>query len=111
MGTVLDFCKEAFLCASVTGHPNLVLFKGVAVRPPGMLLVYEYCDRRSLEPLLTSREPLNWQTRINMCYQICKGVEFLHRLKVIHRDIKPANVLLVRWRHRYVLKICDFGSS
>lgn len=109
--TILEFCKEAFLCASVSGHPNLVLFRGVAVRPPEMFLVYEYCETKSLENLLSSKAPLEWQTRIDMIYQIAQGMCFLHRLKVIHRDLKPGNVVLTNWDGHYVCKICDFGCS
>lgn len=31
----------------------------------------------------------------NMSYQLCKGVNFLHKISIIHTDLKPENILLV----------------
>ncbi|XP_039042545.1 shaggy-related protein kinase epsilon-like isoform X2 [Hibiscus syriacus] len=43
-------------------------------------------------------------------YQICRGLNYLHRVVcVCHRDIKPQNLLVNP--HSHQVKICDFGSA
>lgn len=41
-------------------------------------------------------------------YQLCRSIDYCHRLEVVHRDIKPEN-LLVSLDHK--LKLCDFGFA
>lgn len=43
-------------------------------------------------------------------YQILKGLEYLHSLKLIHCDLKPENILIKSYS-RCEVKIIDLGSS
>ena len=53
---------------------------------------------------------LNADTKNNICLQICKGINFIYRLRgpIIHRDIKPSNVMVDQHGN---VKICDLGLS
>jgi mitogen-activated protein kinase 1/3 len=42
------------------------------------------------------------------CFQILRGLKYLHSADVLHRDLKPSNLLL---NASCDLKICDFGLS
>ena len=43
-------------------------------------------------------------------WQILKGLEFIHNLKLIHCDLKPENIMIKSYS-RAEVKIIDFGSS
>ncbi|MCK4966856.1 protein kinase [bacterium] len=45
---------------------------------------------------------------INFTLQVCEGLTFLHKNKVIHRDIKPDNILI---HESKLVKIVDFGIA
>lgn len=43
-------------------------------------------------------------------WQILKGLEYIHNLKLVHCDLKPENILIKSYS-RTEVKIIDFGSS
>jgi len=60
----------------------------------GRCLVYELCERGSLEDCLPL---LRWNDRVRVATEVCRALLFLHKRKpngIIHRDIKLSNVLL-----------------
>ena len=42
-------------------------------------------------------------------FQICRGMEFLERNKIVHGDLATRNILLQK--HKSVAKVSDFGLS
>lgn len=42
-------------------------------------------------------------------YQLFRSLAYIHSQGICHRDIKPQNLLVDP--HRFVLKLCDFGSA
>ena len=41
-------------------------------------------------------------------YQILKGVDYIHKKKVLHRDLKPQNILINK---ENIVKIVEFGLA
>jgi serine/threonine protein kinase len=41
-------------------------------------------------------------------YQICRGIEYIHKIGITHRDIKPANIAMTSDTPNATAKIIDF---
>lgn len=97
-------------------HPHLVLFMGIStVGNPK--IVSELCDGGPLFRLLHQEKdlPLSWQQRLKIALDVARGMNFLHRQRVVHRDLKSLNLLLAaKVQDKGVspwVKVSDFGLS
>jgi len=91
-------------------HVNVVQIYDFYDGSEGRCMSMEYVDGPSLKWYILNR-PWNLQERLNICMQICTGMQYLHEKGCIHHDFKPANVLFTRTG---TVKIADFslyGSS
>ncbi|GMP22419.1 hypothetical protein CsSME_00000462 [Camellia sinensis var. sinensis] len=109
---VKEFRRE-FAMMKRLRHPNIVLFMGAVTQPPNLSIVTEYLSRGSLYKLLGMRDAgviLDDRRRLNMAYDVAKGMNYLHQLKppIVHRDLKSPNLLV---DSKYTVKVCDFGLS
>ncbi|KAF0684213.1 Aste57867_23799 [Aphanomyces stellatus] len=99
---------EASLMADLR-HPNIVMFMGVCLVPP--MLVMEYCSRGSVYDTLHIKSVrLDWSLLLRILLDATQGMSFLHQSKpaILHRDLKSPNLLLdSTWR----CKVADFGLS
>ncbi|PON36339.1 Serine/threonine protein kinase [Parasponia andersonii] len=107
-----EFLREVAIMKRLR-HPNIVLFMGAVTQPPNLSIVTEYLSRGSLYRLLHkpgAREILDERRRLNMAYDVAKGMNYLHRRNppIVHRDLKSPNLLVDK---KYTVKVCDFGLS
>ncbi|RWR82519.1 serine/threonine-protein kinase CTR1 isoform X1 [Cinnamomum micranthum f. kanehirae] len=107
-----EFLREVAIMKRMR-HPNIVLFMGAVTRPPNLSIVTEYLSRGSLYRLLHrpgARETLDERRRLNMAYDVAKGMNYLHKRNppIVHRDLKSPNLLVDK---KYTVKVCDFGLS
>ncbi|XP_057499743.1 serine/threonine-protein kinase CTR1-like isoform X1 [Actinidia eriantha] len=111
-----DLLKEFLREVTITRrlrHPNIVLFMGAVTQPPNLSIVTEYLSRGSLYKLLHkpgAREMLDEKRKLNMAYDVAKGMNYLHNCNppIVHRDLKSLNLLVDQ---KYTVKVCDFGLS
>ena len=87
---------------------NVVQLKEAFRRKGKLYLVFEYVEKNLLELLQDSPNGLSPDEVRSYIYQLCKAIEYCHRLEVVHRDIKPENLLV---SSQHVMKLCDFGFA
>jgi len=51
---------------------------------------------------------LTWKLKCQMLLDIAKGMDYLHKSRIIHRDLKSQNCLVDK---NWCCKIADFGTS
>ncbi|PON34210.1 Serine/threonine protein kinase [Parasponia andersonii] len=107
-----EFLEEVALMKRLR-HPNIVSFIGAITQPPNFSIVTEYLKNGCLYKLLRRPDAgvmLDERRRLNMAYDVAKGMNYLHQLQppIVHRDLKSPNLLV---DSTYTVKVCDFGLS
>ena len=102
-----SFLREARIAASLN-HPNIVAVYDAGHEGGDLYMVMEYLDGVSLKERLHEVAPLPFDEFMRIALQLCQGLAYAHRQKVVHRDIKPANVMLGSDGQ---IKIMDFGLA
>ncbi|XP_013067527.1 tyrosine-protein kinase RYK-like isoform X2 [Biomphalaria glabrata] len=96
------FLTESVLLKSLI-HPNLHSILGACLESPDQpLVVYPYLQEGNMKKFLLkcrmsecgSRYTLNTQQLVYMAIQIIRGIQYLHRKKLIHKDIATRNCIV-----------------
>ena len=87
--------------------PQIVQLYGIYLQP-SYGIVMEFLARGSLYKVLHNSEPLSWETRHQIAFDIACGLAFLHKENILHRDLKSLNVLL---NDQMRAKLTDFGLA
>jgi serine/threonine protein kinase len=58
-----------------------------------------------------NRARLDAKTRLHLCLDVARGMEYLHAKRFVHFDLKSDNILVAVRGRRLVCKVCDFGLS
>jgi cyclin-dependent kinase len=100
--------REISLLKELT-HINIVKLHEVLHSPKKLTLVFEYVEQ-DLKKVIDSKgkNGLNIKMVKSFLYQILKGVDYIHKKKVLHRDLKPQNILINK---ENIVKIGDFGLA
>lgn len=107
--TYIDmFLREAKAAAKLN-HPNIIaIYDAGSVGEDVYYLIMEYVDGRDLRSLLREQLVLPVAEAVHYIRQVCSGLGYAHRKKVIHRDIKPENLMLT---DEGIIKIGDLGLA
>uniref|UniRef100_A0A0K0E7U4 Protein kinase domain-containing protein n=1 Tax=Strongyloides stercoralis TaxID=6248 RepID=A0A0K0E7U4_STRER len=89
-------------------HTNILIFYGIIEKNP-KIKVLEFCVGGTLSKhLKTQKNNITAQEALLYCYEICRGMEYLHFKNNIHRNLKSKNVFI---SVNGSLKIGDFEFS
>lgn len=97
-------------------HDNIVHYIATVIEPKSKLpiIVMELMDcslKEYLEGRISSGETLSIHCQLRLCFDISKGLAYLHQQEIIHRDLCDDNVLLNLRGGDAKAKIADFGMS
>ena len=90
-------------------HINIVKLYEVLHSVKKLTLVFEYVEQ-DLKKVIDSANGKGLDIKLtkSFLYQLLRGVDHIHKYKVLHRDLKPQNLLINKDN---ILKIADFGLA
>ncbi len=100
--------KEIEVLKLINSHRYVIKLMEVFEDDNSVYFVFEYVKNGDLVQYFRQNPLMEEPELKQFFHKILKGVEYLHRNKVIHRDIKLDNILL---DEDLQPKLCDFGIS
>eukprot|EP00118_Oscarella_pearsei_P028961 m.3360 g.3360 ORF g.3360 m.3360 type:complete len:410 (+) comp9303_c0_seq2:101-1330(+) len=100
--------REIQAMRKLSAHPNIIELVEVVYdrKSKTLALVCELMDMNVYE-FIRGRKQFLPESRVKkIIFQVCRGLEFMHRKGIFHRDVKPENILI----SSDVVKLADFGS-
>lgn len=102
-----EFLQEVAIMRKVR-HRNVVQFIGACTERPNLCIVFEYMRGGSVYDFIRKSGPLRISAILRIAAEVCRGMDYLHKRKIVHRDLKAANLLL---DEHGTVKIADFGVA
>ena len=101
------FERESLIIARLN-HPNIIHVIDRGTTSKGRpVFVMEFVEGLNLADAIQGQE-YDFNQKVDIAIQICKGVAYAHKFDVIHRDIKPANVIIDK---EGFARLLDFGIA
>nr|XP_003476686.1 LOW QUALITY PROTEIN: myosin light chain kinase 2, skeletal/cardiac muscle [Cavia porcellus] len=92
-------------------HRNLIQLYAAIETPNEIVLFMEYIEGGELfERIVDEDYQLTEVDTMVFVRQICEGILFMHKMRVLHLDLKPENILCVNTTG-HLVKIIDFGLA
>jgi serine/threonine protein kinase len=102
-----EFLQEVAIMRKVR-HRNVVQFIGACTVRPNLCIVFEFMRGGSVYDYVRKHGLLRISAVMRIAMEVCRGMDYLHRRKIVHRDLKAANLLL---DEHGTVKIADFGVA
>jgi serine/threonine-protein kinase len=101
------FLREARAAGAIQ-HPNIVTVYDLGEAEGQLFIAMELVEGRDLSDVITLREPMALERKLDLVIEVLDGLHFAHQRGVIHRDVKPSNVRVMPDGR---VKIMDFGIA
>ena len=105
--TLKRFEREAKAAARLQ-HPNIVTIYEIGEVRGTRYIAMELVPGIDLGEAMTPLDRFPLEKKVRMIVDVCRGLEFAHRMGIVHRDVKPANI---RVAEDGAVKILDFGVA
>lgn len=89
-------------------HENIVKVYDIEELYRTIFIIMEYLEGVPLDYLLEKMPKLPLPRVVDILSQVCAGLAYAHKQRIVHQDIKPANIF-VQQNDR--VKILDFGLA
>lgn len=103
---VKRFHREARL-ASALVHPNIVPIFEIDEYNKMHYYTMQYIEGTPMVDYIKS-SVLSFDTKVDICVELCDALALAHSRTIIHRDMKPHNVIITKEMHPVIL---DFGIA
>lgn len=87
-------------------HPHILKIFDIVYTDDLIIVVTELCERGDLLTVISNHEVKDSAKLMQLFYQICDAVSYLHKRGIAHLDIKPDNILVDNYMN---VKLSDFG--
>ena len=107
-GIPISTLREISLLKELS-HINIIKLMDLIHISGNIVLVFEYVDT-DLKRVLKQNNGKGFEPKRykSLLYQLLKGMQHIHKMKILHRDLKSENLLITK---DWVLKIADFGLA
>lgn len=89
-------------------HPFVIQIHSILQRGPKVFIFMRYAENGDLLDYIKQRGIIVEHQAKVWCYQMVKGLKYLHKQGIAHRDLKCENILISK---RMNVKIADFGFA
>lgn len=110
---IMEFYREARIGAQFR-HSNIVTVYDLGVNEQSEnikmhYLVMEYVAGVELKEYLKQADQLEYREVLQIMFECCKALDYIHFHKIVHRDIKLGNIM---YNPNYsMVKLMDFGIA
>lgn len=104
----LDQCLNEARLAAQFIHPNIVITYDAGIEEDLFYIALEYIDGIGLQTHARKWNLLPQSQVLEIIYNTCYALDYIHNKGYVHLDIKPSNIMLTK---RSEVKLMDFGIS
>ena len=104
----LEQCLKEARHAAQFIHPNIVIIYDAGIEKDLFYIALEYIDGKGLHEYGRKSGLLPQNRVLEVVYNTCYALDYIHRKGYLHLDIKPSNIMLNKMGE---VKLMDFGIS